>query len=71
MLVSVNDSANQAPVTNATFSHDWHNQGSGNYEVRVPQNTYFWTDSPSHKVQYTHSGTLQHVQVTLVKDVWP
>ena len=71
MLVSVNDTSNLAPVTDAFFSHQYYNRGNGNYVVYVPANSDYWCDSPRYRVEYTNSDGYTNMQISLTKDVWP
>ncbi len=69
--ISLNDTSNLAPVTDAFFSVTYHNEGSGNYYVYVDPNQEFWVDSPEYKVQYANSDSYTYMQISLTKDIWP
>jgi hypothetical protein len=75
MLVSLHDSSNGSAITNGFFTGavgiSWNNRGSGNYDVRIGNNTWFGCDSPSHRVAYINSAGGTPAEVALVKDVWP
>jgi hypothetical protein len=71
ILVSVNDANNLVPITNATFSSNWWNDGGGNYRVELAPNQAFWCDSPNHRVQHANSDSYSRMLISLVKDTWP
>ena len=78
MLVSLHDSADSAAITNGFFTGpvglSWSNNGGGNYNVNVPNSTFFGCDSPSHRVRFISSGTGAPLEVALTRDVpkpWP